>query len=138
MSTTVWVDRETHARLAHLKEDVHAPSMAAAIRHLLDAPQESAASIYLRRRREVDAVCRAHHVVRLTAFGSRARGDARAGSDLDLAVELPDDAGGFAFVRLKRDLEQAFAWPTDIIMAPVHRPRMMRNIARDGVVLYEG
>jgi hypothetical protein len=35
-----------------------------------------------------------------------------------------------------QDIDQAFAVPADIIPMPHHRPRLMANIERDGVVLY--
>ena len=135
-STTVWIDRATHARLAAFKDRAGAPSMAAAIRTLLDAPQETAKMIYTRRKRHVDAACRQHGVRRLIAFGSRARGDSAAGSDLDLSLQLGPDADAVQFLHAKAALEQAFACPTDIIGRPTHRPRLMQNIERDGVVLF--
>lgn len=136
MATTVWLDRPTHARLQELKRKRHLSSLGAVIRSLLDDPVESAEAIYRRRKKEVDAVCEKYGVVRLVAFGSRARGDARPGSDLDVAVDLPDGLGLDAIGALQ-DLEQAFACPADVVFMPDNRPRMMEHIKRDGVVLYE-
>lgn len=136
MATTVWLDRPTHARLLELKEKKHLTSLGAVIRSLLDEPVETAQVIYKRRQKEVDAVCVEYGVKRLVAFGSRARGDAHPDSDLDVAVELPDGLGLDAVGALQ-DLEQAFAVPADIVFMPTNRPRLMANIERDGVVLYE-
>ena len=36
----------------------------------------------------LDAFCRRHHITRLSLFGSRARGEARSDSDVDLLVEF--------------------------------------------------
>lgn len=41
---------------------------------------------------ELAAICERHHVRRLALFGSRARGDARPDSDLDLLVEFQPGA----------------------------------------------
>lgn len=137
MATTIWLDRPTHARLLELKQKRHLTSLGAVIRSLLDDPVESAETIYQRRKKEVDAVCKKHGVKRLIAFGSRARGDARPDSDLDVAVELPDGIG-LEFVDILQDIKQAFACSADVIPLPTHRPRLMKNINQDGVVLFEG
>lgn len=139
MATTIWIDRATHDRLADAKRKMGAASLGAVIRQLLDGPQETAAAIYRRRKRWVDAACRKHGVRRLVAFGSRARGDARVGSDLDVAVDLPPDLG-LGIVQAFQDIARAFGCPTDVIERPTHRthrPRLLAEIERDGVVLYE-
>lgn len=135
-ATTVWLDRATHARLLEAKQRMKARSLGEAIQRLLDGPQETAAMIYKRRKKQVDAACRKHGVRKLVAFGSRARGDAKAGSDLDVAIDLPLGEG-FNFIHAQRDIEQAFACPTDVIDWPAHRPGLMAEIERDAVVLYQ-
>lgn len=135
-ATTVWLDRATHARLLEAKQRLGARSLGTTIQALLDAPQESALAIYQRRKSQVDAVCRKHGVLRLTAFGSRARGDAKAGSDLDLWVKLPPGKDLFDLMHVQEALAQAFACPIDVIGGPEHRPRLMAEIELDGVVLY--
>lgn len=136
MATTVWLDRATHARLLEMKQKRHLASLGAVIRSLLDDPVESAQTIYQRRKKEVDAVCKKHGVKRLIAFGSRARGDARPDSDLDVAVELPDNVG-LEVVDIFRAIQQAFACPTDVIELPTRVTRMKKNMQRDLVMLYE-
>jgi len=137
MATTIWLDRPTHARLLDLKQKRHLTSLGAVIRSLLDDPVESAQMLYQRRKTEVDAVCKQYGVKRLVAFGSRARGDARPDSDLDVAVDLPGGLG-LEVVGAIQDLEQAFACTADVVPMPSHRPLLMANIERDGVLLYQG
>jgi hypothetical protein len=43
-------------------------------------------------RRKVEGICRANGISRLLLFGSAARGEATASSDVDLMVELPAEA----------------------------------------------
>src|SRR5688500_18964730 len=88
-ATTVWLDRATHARLVETKQRVKAKTLGETIRKLLDGPQETAQMIYARRKKEVDEVCKKYGITKLVAFGSRARGDAVAGSDLDVAIQMP-------------------------------------------------
>ncbi len=82
--------------------------------------------------------------VRVIAFGSRARGDHQAHSDLDLAVGVD---------RYEPDLDRRPVWrsqipvlmPIDVIVYDVAREREMGDalnslqwvVAREGVTLYE-
>ena len=135
-ATTVWLDRPTHKRLLETKAKLGTATLGATIRALLDTPQESATSIYARRKKWVDAACRKHGIRKLVAFGSRARGDAKPGSDLDLCIDLPADKGLFEFMHAQQALAQAFACPVDVIEFVPHRPRLMAEVKRDGVTLY--
>ncbi len=69
----------------------------------------------------------------LSLFGSVARGDAEADSDVDLAAELDPDAriGLFALVALERRLAQLVGRPVDLLPEPVEKPRLRANIDRD-------
>lgn len=133
-NTTIWIDHPTKDRLQKYKQATGAKSMAQAIRRLMDNP-ESPQAIYRRRKKEVDAVCRRYGVKRLIAFGSLARGDGDALSDLDLAVDVPE-AMGLAIIDLFDDLAQAVAFGCDVIEYPEDGSRMRANVDRDGVVLY--
>lgn len=138
MATTIWLDEHSRDRLAALKRHYKVTSIGAVIRQLLDQPQETARQIYERRKGPVDAVCKRFCIRRLVAFGSRARGDARPGSDLDLLVEMEPGPWLADFQDARDALEQAFACPTDIILRRRVGSRIEQGILRDGVVLYEG
>ena len=61
-------------------------------------------------------VCKRYGVVRLEVFGSFTRGDAQAGSDLDIMVTFgPDAPVGLAFVSLQQALETLFGRPVDLV-----------------------
>lgn len=88
----------------------------------------------------VIATLRAHEaelrragIRRLSLFGSVARGDAEAGSDVDLAAELDPDAriGLFALGALERRLTELVGRPVDLLPEPVETPRLRANIDRD-------
>lgn len=53
-------------------------------------------------------------VKRMALFGSVARGDYRADSDIDVVVEL-EEPDLFALVHIKEDLEADFQRPVDVI-----------------------
>ncbi len=67
-------------------------------------------------------------------FGSEARGDAGAASDLDVAVAGPD-ARELPLLALK--LERATGRPVDLIALTTAPPLLRFQIARDGRVLVE-
>ena len=72
-------------------------------------------------------------ILHLSLFGSVARGDSEADSDVDLAVELDPKAkiGLFALTRLERHLSELLMRSVDLLPEPVEKPRLRANIDRD-------
>ena len=67
-------------------------------------------------RERLAMVCRRYGVARLEAFGSFSRGDAGAGSDLDILVTYePDVHAGLEFVALQGELEALFGRSVDLL-----------------------
>lgn len=86
------------------------------------------------------ALCRRHGVKRLALFGSAARGDMNAESDLDLLVEfMPDEAPTLvSLTRLKDELETLFAHSVDLATpAILNNPHRRKAIEKDMEVIYE-
>lgn len=82
-----------------------------------------------------EAELRAAGIRRLSLFGSVARGDDEADSDVDLAAEL-DPAERIDLVRLiglERRLGELLGRPVDLLPEPVEKPRLRANIERDRV-----
>lgn len=69
----------------------------------------------------------------LSLFGSVARGDARADSDVDLLVDLDPEAriGLFALGALERRLGELVGRPVELLPEPVEKPRLKAKIERD-------
>jgi predicted nucleotidyltransferase len=80
-----------------------------------------------------EAELRRAGIRRLSLFGSVARGDAEADSDVDLAAELDPNAriGLFALGALERRLAELIGRKVDLLPEPVEKPRLGRNIERD-------
>ena len=65
----------------------------------------------------------------IRVFGSTARGDARADSDLDLVVEYVPGHGGFAFVEFCEKVEELPGRKVDVVteksLHPIIRDRIL-------------
>ena len=70
-----------------------------------------------------------HGVSDLRVFGSRARGDARPDSDLDLLITPGPDTTLLTMAALKRELEQTLGITVEVAtegsIRPSHRDRVM-------------
>lgn len=90
----------------------------------------------LRRRRAavLDAASR-HGVQVLGVFGSVARGEDRADSDVDLLVTLPSGMGLFAIAKVKGELEDLLGAPVDLIPESGLKARVRPLIEADLVRL---
>jgi len=88
----------------------------------------------------VIAILRAHEaelrqagIRRLSLFGSVARGDAEADSDVDLVAEF-DPAARMDLIRLvglERRIGEALGRPVEVLAEPVENPRLRANVERD-------
>lgn len=80
-----------------------------------------------------EAELRAAGIRRLSLFGSVARGDNEADSDVDLAAELDPAAkiGLFRLSALERRLAELLSCPVDLQPEPVEKQRLQANIDRD-------
>lgn len=70
-------------------------------------------------------------VTRSYIFGSYVRGEERRDSDIDMLVELPKGTGLFAFVNLKRKLENALKKKVDLVTYKSIHPSLKDNILRE-------
>ena len=72
---------------------------------------------------------------RLAVFGSVARRQADANSDIDLIVETPEGTSSFGFVRFKHRLEQVLGREVDLIDYGSLKPGLDDDIQREAVLL---
>jgi hypothetical protein len=71
-------------------------------------------------------------VRRLGLFGSAARGEATATSDLDFLVEFENPSFG-SYMDLLEFLENLFGHPVDLVLANTIKPRLRETILRETV-----
>jgi uncharacterized protein len=88
--------------------------------------------------RELTPAIRALGVTHLAVFGSRARGDARPDSDLDILVETTarGSTPPFDFFEVLHLIEDATGVSTQISMRDMLKPRMSERIADDLIEVF--
>jgi hypothetical protein len=94
--------------------------------------------VILKRLRAHEAELRAMGVKRLSLFGSVARGEAGASSDVDLAAEFDPAAqvGMFKYGAIAEHLRALLEGPVDLVGEPARTARMQAEIDRDRLRVY--
>jgi len=89
---------------------------------------------------KVEPVCARYNVSRLDLFGSHARGDQHAESDLDFCVSLRDTAPAEyarTFFGLLHGLEDSLHAPIDLLTASsIKKASLREDIALHGICVY--
>jgi hypothetical protein len=84
--------------------------------------------------------CRRNHIVKLSLFGSRLRGDFRRDSDVDLLVEFaPEHMPGFLrLARMERELSELLGGKKVDLRTPEDLSRYFRDhVAKTAKIQYE-
>jgi uncharacterized protein len=76
-----------------------------------------------------------HGALNVRVFGSRARGDARPDSDVDLLVDVGPRTSSWFPAGLVLDLEQALGFRVDVVTERALLPRLRENVLREVVPL---
>jgi hypothetical protein len=80
--------------------------------------------------KRIEALCRKHHIKRLSLFGSILHGDDTPNSDLDILVEFEEgQTPGFAFAGIQRELSEIIGRDVDL-----HTPASLSRYFRTEVV----
>jgi uncharacterized protein len=83
------------------------------------------------------SICRENDINYIGLFGSMARGDANAQSDIDLLIRFDRQKSLLSVVRLERELSDAMGRKVDLITESSLNPHLREDIFQDLQVLYE-
>lgn len=92
----------------------------------------------LARLRANEAALKAAGVSHAALFGSRARGDNRPDSDIDIMVEIAPDVrmGVFRYVGIVHSIEDMFPVPVDVSNRIAMKPHVRPSAERDAVYAF--
>jgi predicted nucleotidyltransferase len=88
--------------------------------------------------REAEAALRAKGVVHAGIFGSTARGEQRANSDIDIIVDFDPSVPItiYDYVGIKDDIAELFEQPVDVIDRRGLKPDLRQPVTRDLVYAF--
>ena len=86
-------------------------------------------------KRKTEPVLRKHGIRKAAVFGSAARGEMRKDSDVDILVDLREDASLLDIVELKEELEGALERDVDVIEYDTIKPLLRESILGSQVSL---
>ena len=76
-------------------------------------------------------------VVKAYLFGSTVRGNNAANSDIDILIELSDEADLYDFIAMKQELEALLNKSVDLVSARGLSPHIRPFIEKDKQLIYE-
>ena len=86
-------------------------------------------------KRKTEPVFRKHGIRKAAVFGSAARGELRPDSDVDILVDLQDDASLLDIVELKQQLQDALQRDVDVVEYETIKPALRESILKQQVPL---
>ena len=87
-------------------------------------------------RKAIEATPQRERILRVSLFGSFARGAEREGSDIDLLIEFTSPVGFFDLDRLQRELERSLLRPVDLVTPASLSPYCRAEVLGDAVPVY--
>ena len=86
-------------------------------------------------RQQLIELARRHGIANVRVFGSMARGDAGADSDVDLLVTLPPGASALALGGLLMDAQDLLGRRVDVVTEPALHPALRDRVLASCVTL---
>jgi predicted nucleotidyltransferase len=89
----------------------------------------------LREREAVRRIAGRYGLTRLRVFGSVARSQETAGSDIDLLVDVAPSVGLLRLARCQRELQLLLGAPVDLVPASDLKPAVARTVLDEALPL---
>ncbi len=84
---------------------------------------------------QILALCQQYHASNIKVFGSVARNEAHANSDVDLLIDLPPYTSALDFVALQRELSGLLQCKVDLILSETIHPYLKDRILKEAIPL---
>ena len=88
--------------------------------------------------KSIEPIFRENHVAYAGVFGSRARGDYRPDSDIDILVRFQKPAGYFTLVDVQDKLSRILKQRVDLVTVGALSPYLKDRILSEVQTIYEG
>jgi predicted nucleotidyltransferase len=88
-------------------------------------------------KKQLDEICRENGVAMLGVFGSVARGEDDANSDIDLLIKLKQPIGLIKFIQLEDKFVDLLGRKVDLVTEGFLHPKIKDNAMKDFKLLYE-
>lgn len=107
----------------------------AAPEHVLGLPDTPLGRRLRQRRKAIIQAAEGRRAHNVRVFGSVARGDVSASSDVDLLVDLDEGVGLLALIGLERELTELLGVDVDVVPTDSLKPRIRRRVESEAVPL---
>ena len=87
------------------------------------------------KREDILWIAASHGARNIQVFGSRARGDARPDSDIDILVKLDPGRSLLDLVAIKQDLEDLLGCPVDVVTETALSPYIREEVLKEAISL---
>jgi len=87
-------------------------------------------------REKVVPIAKQYGVERVYLFGSYARNEAKAKSDIDLRIDVKKGTGYFKLCQIYGDLEDIFHTKIDLLTTNALEDKFLNKISKEEVLLY--
>jgi len=83
--------------------------------------------------KKIIKIAKKYGALKVSLFGSYARGDAQESSDIDVLVELESGRSLFDLIRLERELKETLGLEVDVFTPNSLHPRIRNRIMKERV-----
>ncbi len=87
------------------------------------------------KRNEILSIAASHGARNVRVFGSRARGEQKRDSDLDILVTIDDNATLLDIVAIKQDLEDLLGCKVDVLTEDAISPYIRADVLKEAIPL---
>jgi len=89
----------------------------------------------LKIKKKILPILQGYEVKRMALFGSYARGEVKADSDIDILIEIKSDISLLGFVGLQQKMEDALGRKVDLVEYDTIKPLLRERILEEQVQL---